>query len=91
MATIKINSVNKRLVNVNVTWSDGLTKSGLNIPDCPVESFADTYAYLYAYISGIYQSERAAADALIYNNPTIDPQVLAAVGKTFNDDGSIGG
>jgi hypothetical protein len=89
MATIKINSRNKRVLNVDVTWSDGLVKSGLIIPDCPVEDFASTQSYMFSYITGIYQQERALADAAIKANPTPDPMVTAAIGHTFDDLGNI--
>ncbi len=52
-------------------------------------SFEEAQKYLFDHISGIYVAERAAADAIIYANPTIDPKVLAAIGKTFDDTGAI--
>jgi hypothetical protein len=89
MAQIKIIAVNKRAVTVNASWDDGLVKNGLVINDVPVESMADAQAFLFAYITGIYQQERAVADAILYANPTPDPMVLAAVGHTFDDAGNI--
>lgn len=87
MATLKINSVSKRVINIDVTWDDGLAKAGLEVPDCPVEDFTQTYGYLHAYITGIYQQVKAEADAA--KGPTIDPQILAAVGHTFDDTGAV--
>ena len=89
MAQIKITGVNKRVVTVDVTWEDGLAKMGLIIPDVPVEDFAAAQTYLFSYVSGIYHQERAAADAIIYANPTPDPMVVAAIGHTFDDAGNI--
>jgi hypothetical protein len=89
MATVKILSVVKRVVTVDATWEDGLVKSGLVIPGVPVEDFAQAQAYLFQAVSNAYVGERAAADAILYANPTPDPMVLAAVGHTFDDAGNI--
>ena len=89
MAQIKIVSINKRAVTINVTWEDGLAKAGLVVPDVPVEDFAASQAYLFSFVTGIYQQERATASAIAYANPTPDPTVLAAIGHTFDDAGNI--
>jgi hypothetical protein len=89
MAQIQIVAVNKRQVTVDVTWDDGLSKAGVVINNVPVEDMAAAQDYLFAHITGIYQQERAAADAILYANPTPDPMVLAAVGHTFDDAGNI--
>lgn len=87
--TVKINAINARVVNLNVAWEDGLIKNGLLVPDVPVEDFAKAQEYLFSYVSGIYQQERATADALAKANPTPDPMVTAAIGHTFDDQGNI--
>lgn len=85
MATITIKNVDKRNVTIDVTWNDGLKKLDEVVSNCPVEDFTRTAEHLYAHVTGIYQMVRAEADRLAYENPTPDPQVLAAVGKTFGD------
>ena len=89
MAQIKIVAISKRLVTVDVLWDDGLTKTGIQVPDVPVESFPEAQAYLFNYITGIYAQVKAEVDAAAYANPTPDPMALAAVGHTFDNEGNI--
>jgi hypothetical protein len=89
MAQIKITAVDKRTVTLDIAWDDGLTKTGAVANDVPVESFEAAQAYLFNYVTGLYNEVKAEADALAYANPTIAPEVLAAVGHTFDDQGNV--
>ena len=89
MAQIKIVSVTKRQVKVDVTWESGLSKAGLLVDGVPVESFSAARQFLTDYISGIYEQVKKEKAATDYANPTPDPQVLAAVGHTFDDLGNL--
>ena len=89
MAQVTIKSVVKRVVTLDVTWSDGLSATDVEVTDVPVEDFAAAQAYLFAAVSGIYNTKVAEKAAADYANPTPAPEVLAAVGQTFNDDGSL--
>ena len=89
MAKIKVVSVVKRTVTIDVVWDDGLSKKGLIVDDVPVEDFQLSRQKLFDYVTWIYGQVKAEADALAYNNPTIAPEVLAAVGHTFDDQGNV--
>lgn len=89
MAQITVVSINKRRFVVNVTWSDGLARSGIEINDVPVEDFEQAHAYLTNHIIGIYAQVRAEADAEARANPVAHPAVLATIGKTFNELGQL--
>jgi len=89
MAEMKVIRVDKRTVTVDVLWDDGLQKKGIVVSDVPVESFEEARSMLNNYISGVYQTVKAEAEREAYNNPQIDPRVLAAVGHTFDNDGNL--
>lgn len=89
MAQMKVVSVNKRTVVVDVKWADGLEKKGIVVPDVPVESFDAARAMLSVYIGGVYSTMKADAEREAYNNPQIDARVLQAVGHTFDNDGNL--
>lgn len=89
MAKITILSVDKRLVTVNVLWDNGLKKDDLKIPDVPVEDFSAAQAYLFNYITLVYDEVVKADEEAKRLNPVIDPAILAAVGHTFDNDGNL--
>lgn len=86
---IKIVSVIKRKVVVDMEWDDGLTKNGIEINDVPVESFEAARIYLTEYVKGLYKQARDEADAVLRANPVPDPLVMAAVGHVFDDAGQM--
>lgn len=86
---MKVVSINGRTIVVDVEWDDGLSKKGLAVPESPVESFNACYTHLTNYVSGVYAQLRAEADAIAHANPTPDPLCLAAIGKTFDNDGNV--
>lgn len=88
MAIIKIVSVKKREVAVDVTWDNGINRF-FTVPNVPVEEMAQAQAMMRDYISSMYSGVMAEEARKAYENPVIDPAILAAVGKSFNDDGTL--
>lgn len=88
MAKIKIVSIAKRVVTVNVVWDDGLTRT-LDIPNVPVEDFDQSHAMMTEYIASQYEAALKEKQQQAYNNPTPDPRVTAAIGHTFDNDGNV--
>lgn len=88
MATIKVISVVKRTVTVEVTWANGWKRT-ISLNNLPVESMADTMIALNEQITNWYNETDQEKKRLEYENPVIDPQILAAVSHTFDDLGNI--
>lgn len=88
---LTIRNITGRNVDVSVTWDNegDPILANFTVPNVRVESFAEAVEDMTKYVTAMYEGERNKRLAYLAANPTPDPQVLAAVGHTFDDQGNV--